>query len=119
MGRPALLLRLEGLVLLAVSVGAYRSVYAFPWSWLLLGLLLPDLGALGYLAGKRVGSYTYNMTHTTTLPLALLAGVWGVGGGAWVAIPLIWMAHIGMDRAMGYGLKYPTDFKDTQLQKLG
>jgi hypothetical protein len=28
------------------------------------------------------------------------------------------VAHVGMDRAVGYGLKYPTHFKDTHLQRI-
>jgi hypothetical protein len=35
-----------------------------------------------------------------------------------VAVALIWFAHIGMDRTVGYGLKYPTSFKDTHLQRV-
>ena len=39
-----------------------------------------------------------------------------VGAPLAVAVALAWFAHIGMDRLAGYGLKYPTDFKDTHLQ---
>ena len=33
-------------------------------------------------------------------------------------VALIWLAHIGMDRLLGYGLKYPSAFKDTHLQRV-
>ena len=32
---------------------------------------------------------------------------------------LIWIAHIGFDRALGYGLKYATGFRDTHLGRIG
>jgi hypothetical protein len=35
-----------------------------------------------------------------------------------VQLGLIWFAHIGVVRAIGYGLKYPTGFKDTHLQRV-
>jgi hypothetical protein len=34
-------------------------------------------------------------------------------------VPLIWIGHIGFDRVLGYGLKYPTAFRDTHLGQLG
>ena len=35
-----------------------------------------------------------------------------------LAVGLVWLAHIGIDRALGYGLKYPTHFEDTHLQRV-
>ena len=112
-----LALRLEGLV---VGVGAI-ALYLDPgYSWLALVLLwlAPDLGALGYLAGNRVGTITYDLTHFEGWPVAL--GVVGVMAGSDVAIQLalIWLSHVGIDRAIGYGLKYPSAFKDTHLQRV-
>lgn len=78
--------------------------------WLLLVLsLAPDLSALGYLAGPRVGSLTYNLAHTYVGPVALAVigavGDWTLGH----QLALIWLAHIGIDRALGYTLKHPSD----------
>ena len=36
----------------------------------------------------------------------------------WIGFSLIWLAHIGFDRTLGYGLKCPTAFKDTHLQRV-
>ncbi|MDD9911252.1 MAG: DUF4260 family protein, partial [Ahrensia sp.] len=36
-----------------------------------------------------------------------------------LAIALIWAAHISGDRALGYGLKYESNFKHTHLGKIG
>jgi Domain of unknown function (DUF4260) len=114
---PARLLRLEGL---AVAVGAVALYFdqGYGWLALLLLILAPDLSALGYIAGSRVGAATYDLAHTYVGPVAL--GVAGVLGG-WdtgVQLALIWLAHIGADRLLGYGLKYPTAFRDTHLQRV-
>lgn len=111
---PAVLLRLEGL---ALFVGAL-SVYAYlGHSWWLFALLLlaPDLGALGYLHSKRVGSLAYNLVHTESLPLLLGVASLLLGLPLGLQLALIWAAHIGMDRAVGYGLKYSDAFKHTHL----
>ena len=73
---------------------------------------------LGWLAGPRVGAWVYNVVHIYVWPLLLL--YLGLNGGpAWGApFGLIWVAHIGADRLSGYGLKYPTFFKDTHLGRL-
>jgi hypothetical protein len=74
---------------------------------------------LGYLAGPRVGAQVYNAAHTTVVPLAL--GLVGALAGLPVAlaVALVWLAHIGIDRALGYGLKYPDAFGNTHLGSLG
>jgi hypothetical protein len=114
---PRVLLRIEGAALFTGAVVLYFHA-DYPW-WLLLVLVLaPDLSMLGYLAGARVGAAAYDSVHTTLLPIAL--GVVGVLVESDVAtrLALIWLAHIGADRALGYGLKYPTYFKDTHLQRV-
>ncbi len=114
---PRRLLHFEGL---AVLVGSLVLYFDDGYGWLLLVVLIlaPDLAALGYLGGPRLGSLTYDAAHTYVGPLAL--GVTGVVGGyeTAVQVALIWSAHIGVDRFLGYGLKYPTGFKDTHLQRV-
>mgnify|MGYP006353251689 FL=1 len=114
---PARLLRLEGL---AVAAGALVLYFDAGYGWLVLVLLIlaPDLSALGYLAGPRIGALTYDLAHTYAGPIAL--GVAGVlaGSGTATQLALVWLAHIGVDRMIGYGLKYPTGFRDTHLQRV-
>jgi hypothetical protein len=114
---PRLLLRLEG----AALAGAAAVVYLDRDYSLVLAVVLvlaPDLAFLGYLAGPRIGAAAYNALHTTVGPLIL--GSVGVFGDSRLAleIALIWLFHIGVDRAIGYGLKYPSAFKDTHLQRV-
>lgn len=117
-GAPRVLLRLEGAAVLAGAIVGYRALGA-SWGLFALLLLVPDLSLLGYLRGPRVGAALYNGAHTYLGP-ALLAGLslTAVVPGAW-HIALIWTAHLGMDRALGLGLKYPTAFRDTHLGTVG
>ena len=114
---PSVFLRIEGAAVLVAAVVLYFDA-GYAWWLFALLLLAPDLGALGFLAGPRVGTAAYDIAHLEALPLALAVG--GYLGGSDVALKLglIWLAHIGMDRAVGYGLKYPTSFKDTHLQRV-
>jgi len=114
---PRLLLHAEGAAVAAAAVALYFHE-GFDW-WLLLVLALaPDLAMLGYLAGPRAGAAAYDLVHTYVLPVLL-----GAAGVIWdsdaaLAVALIWLTHIGVDRALGYGLKYPSGFKDTHLQRV-
>jgi Domain of unknown function (DUF4260) len=88
------------------------------WVLFVVLFLVPDVAMLGYLAGPRVGAASYNLVHTYTTA-GIIAGLGIVTGrGLVVSLGLILVAHIGIDRLLGYGLKYPTAFKDTHLQRL-
>jgi hypothetical protein len=111
------LLRLEGLALFVGAIVVYFD-QGFGWLLLVVLFLAPDLSFAGYLAGPRIGALTYNALHTTVGPIAL-AVVGVLGNVDWcLQLALIWLAHIGIDRLLGYGLKYPTAFKDTHLQRV-
>ncbi len=91
----------------------------YPW-WLFAVLVLaPDLSMVGYLAGPIVGAAAYDVAHTYSFPIALAAIGVMVDAEIAVQLGLIWITHIGVDRAIGYGLKYPTGFKDTHLSDVG
>lgn len=114
---PRVLLRAEGAAVASAAVALY--VHAdYPW-WLLIVLALaPDLSMVGYVFGPTIGAATYDTAHTSSLAVALAAIGVIADAEAAVQIGLIWLAHIGVDRAVGYGLKYPTGFKDTHLQRV-
>jgi hypothetical protein len=114
---PRILLRTEGGAVAVAAIAVYFHE-GYPW-WLFVALILaPDLSMIGYAGGLRVGAATYNAAHTYAFPVVLTAV--GLLGGADLAVEigLIWLAHIGVDRAIGYGLKYPSGFKDTHLQRV-
>lgn len=115
--RPAILLRMEGGVLLAVSASFY---WVGGGSWILFALLIlaPDVSMLGYLLGARVGTAAYNAVHSYGLPASLVAYGVLAGSPLAVSVALVWFAHIGMDRLVGYGLKYASGFKDTHLGRV-
>jgi hypothetical protein len=80
--------------------------------------LAPDLSLLGYVAGARAGALLYDLAHFELWPLALATiGVLSESDVA-VQVALVWLAHIGVDRLLGYGLKYPSAFRDTHLQRV-
>lgn len=114
---PRRLLHLEGLVVLIAALALYFDA-SYGWLLLLVLFLAPDLSMIGYLAGPDVGALAYDIVHTYTLPVALavVGVVWDASTATQIA--LIWAAHIGMDRLLGFGLKYPTAFKDTHLQRV-
>lgn len=117
-GVPRLLLRLEGAALLA---GAVFFHWRFEGSWLWFAILFfaPDLSFLAYLISPRFGAIAYNAVHATLGPLALLALAAWAGWLSSERIALIWLAHVGFDRALGFGLKYATAFGDTHLGRIG
>jgi Domain of unknown function (DUF4260) len=115
--RPRLLLRLEGAAAAAVALAVYFH-HDHPWWLLLLLVLIPDLTFIAYLAGPRVGATAYNAAHSYIAPLVVLAVGDLAHSSAAAAVALIWIVHIGADRALGYGLKYATAFKDTHLGRV-
>ncbi len=117
-GAVSMTLRLEGAVALAISLLGYRTLGGDWWLFAAL-VLVPDLSMLGYLANRSVGALFYNVGHSYLSPALLaLAGLL-TQAPAIYPIALIWSAHIGFDRMMGYGLKYPTGFGVTHLGQKG
>ncbi|MBW8734606.1 MAG: DUF4260 domain-containing protein [Asticcacaulis sp.] len=117
-GAPQTLLRLEGLFVLIAACAVYAKMGGNWWLFAAL-FLVPDLFMLGYLAGRKAGAALYNLGHWYALPLGAIA--WGVWGNNPLAldIGLIWGAHIGFDRALGYGLKYADGFGSSHLGMKG
>jgi hypothetical protein len=117
-GAPRLVLRLEGAALL---IGAAFFYWRFEGGWLWFGILFlaPDLSFLAYRFSPRIGAIAYNSVHSTLGPLLLLALAASFGWDLGQRLALIWLAHVGFDRALGYGLKYSTAFGDTHLGRVG
>jgi len=112
------LLRLEGLTLMVGMVVLYAT---WDGSWWVFAVLffVPDLSFLAYLAGPRTGAIVYNIAHSYMAPVALMTLGFGLAAPLTLSIAMIWLAHIGFDRALGYGLKYAAGFTFTHLGRIG
>lgn len=117
---PGVFLRTEGIVTFLAASFLYFHFWG-DWVFYIIALILPDIGIAGFLGGTKTGSLIYNITHTFAIPTILAA--WLLMSGASYAntlllFSLVWCAHIGMDRFFGFGLKYPTHFSDTHMQRV-
>lgn len=112
-----IILHIEGFAVLALSIYLY-GYNQFSWVLFFILLLAPDMSMFGYLLNNKVGAVLYNLFHTYSLPIGIITCGIILSNSAVLAIGIIWSAHIGMDRMVGYGLKYPTEFKDTHLKRV-
>ena len=117
-GTPRIILRLEGLVVAALCIWLFARI-GEPWWLFAVLLLVPDLSMLGYFGGPALGATSYNLFHTLAVPIVVILAALASTSNAALAIGLIWCTHIGIDRALGYGLKYPSRFADTHLGWIG
>jgi hypothetical protein len=117
-GGVRLALRLEGFATFGAALACYAHA-GLSWPAFVLLFLTPDISLLAYVAGPRAGALGYNFAHNyaPALALALVGFIGGMPAAA--AAGLIWIAHIGFDRLLGYGLKYPSGFADTHLGRVG
>lgn len=112
------LLRIEGLAVAAASVALYAHTGASLWLFAALWLV-PDLSMLGYLASPCWGARSYNVFHSYVLPAVLGLSAYLLHARGLLPVALIWVNHIGVDRLLGYGLKYKDGFGYTHLGLVG
>ena len=117
-GMPRAWLRVEGIAAFAAGVGLYLHLGG-SLIWLVPLLLVVDVSMAGYLVGPRPGAYLYNLAHNRAAGVAVLALAWWFGLPQLMLVGAILVAHTGMDRVAGYGLKYATAFGDTHLGWIG
>ena len=118
-GGISIILRLEGLFVLTLACYSYNVIQDKSWKLFAYCFLVPDISLLGYLIGKQTGAVCYNIMHSYILPLSLLIISYQLPCHLMQAISVIWIAHIGFDRALGYGLKYADGFGYTHLGLIG
>ena len=118
MNTVTLILRIEGL---AVGLAGIALYALFQGNWLFLVPLwfVPDISIAGYLRGPRFGAFTYNLVHNWALSIALLLTGSLLNMTELALSGAILLLHVGMDRLLGYGLKYPTSFQETHLGRIG
>jgi len=117
-GKPRWFLRLDGLVVLAATVILFAGEHQHWWLYPAL-VLVPDVSMVGYLRDLKVGAFIYNVGHSYLAPAALTFTGWRTQSGLTLALGLIWLGHVGLDRALGYGLKYDEGFACTHLGRIG
>ena len=117
-GGVRILLRLEGLTLFAGMTLLYGVWDGSWWVYAIL-FLVPDLSFAAYLAGPRTGAIVYNAAHSYMAPMTLMISGFALASPLTLSIAMIWLAHIGFDRALGYGLKYSAGFGFTHLGRIG
>ena len=118
-GKISTILRLEGLLVLALASYIYNIIPDKSWKLFAYCFFVPDISLVGYLIGKQTGAVFYNIMHSYILPLSLLIMSYQWPCHLMQAISIIWIAHIGFDRALGYGLKYADGFGYTHLGLIG
>jgi Domain of unknown function (DUF4260) len=117
-GGLRILLRLEGLTLFAGMTLLYGVWGGYWWVYAVL-FLVPDLSFAAYLAGPKIGAIVYNTAHSYMAPMTLMVTGFALASPLTLSIAMIWLAHIGIDRALGYGLKYNAGFGFTHLGRIG
>lgn len=111
-------LRAEGLATFAAGLTGFLFL-GLPWWVFPLLLIVPDVSMVGYLRGPRIGAIVYNVAHDLASGLATAGAGLALGSVPVAAAGAILVAHSGMDRLAGYGLKLPTSFRDTHLGRIG
>jgi hypothetical protein len=114
MDAPRTILRIEALGVMAAACALYAHL-GYDWQTFAIFFLVPDISMIGYAFGKRFGAALYNVGHSYLIPAMIGAGGLALNDPMLKIAAIIWIAHIGFDRALGYGLKYPDAFRHTHL----
>ena len=109
-------LRAEGAAAFIVGTIVYARLGG-DLVWLVPLLLLPDVSMIGYVRGPALGSFSYNLVHNWVVGLAALGLGMVLTSVPTELVGAVLIAHVGMDRLAGYGLKHSSGFKDTHLQR--
>jgi hypothetical protein len=112
------ILHLEGFVFFLTALFFYHQLHG-NWFIFILLLFTPDISMIGYLKDKKFGAILYNLMHNYITALIIIVTGAAIFTNTFVELlGIILFAHIGLDRFLGYGLKYPNEFKLTHLQKI-
>ena len=105
----------------AIFIAATYVYFANGLNWILYLVLLFsfDIVMGGYAINNRIGAYAYNFAHNMAIPAILVIVYIIVPSPFLLGFTCLWFAHIGLDRALGYGLKFTSGFEHTHLGKIG
>jgi|SRR5690606_8480418 len=107
-------LKLEEATLFLLCIFLF-SLLNFDWWWFPVLLLVPDIGMIGYAIDSKIGAFSYNILHNRVV--ASLVAMYSLTSDNqyWQLVAIILLAHISLDRALGFGLKYKDSFNNTHL----
>jgi hypothetical protein len=112
--------RVEGAGVFAAGIAIYlHGGIGWPWWLAVMIFFAPDLSFAAYPLGPRVGARVYNAAHVYALGALLLAGGFLGASPVFSALGALWLAHVGFDRMLSYGLKSERGFNDTHLGRIG
>lgn len=112
------ILRGEGVAVFIFALLIY-STLGFSWKSFAILFLIPDIAFLGYLVNKRIGAIAYNTTHSYVGAILCTGLGYFYHIETLLLLGVIWVAHVGFDRMLGYGLKYSDGFGYTHLGLIG
>ncbi|MCT4635799.1 MAG: DUF4260 domain-containing protein [Rickettsiales bacterium] len=118
-GYVAWILRAEALVVLIAMIIYYQNALETPWKTFFILFFIPDISLLGYFINKKVGTFSYNLMHSYISPLVIGTIFWYYSLDELNYLIVIWIAHIGFYRTLGFGLKYFDGFRFTHLKNIG
>lgn len=105
---------------LAATAAYFFIQQGFGWYWLVPMFFVYDIGMVGYAINSKVGAVIYNSTHSLFVPLVFIVLYAAWQPSSWLLfIALTQLFHIGIDRFLGYGLKYGAGFRHTHLGTIG
>ncbi|KAG9408318.1 hypothetical protein AC1031_021560 [Aphanomyces cochlioides] len=114
-GMVRVLLQLEGLAILIACLVAYNYLQGNWWIFV-GGFFAGDLLSVGYAFGPALGCMVYNVSHTFVGPTLLLTTYLLLPDHVWILhATVIWASHLGWERSLGYGLRYPDGFTSTHI----
>jgi len=111
------LVRIENGVAFAISFYIYIQLDFPIWLFFVL-LFVPDITMIGYAINNKTGAIVYNFGHSFILPLLLALCYLYFSKDYLLIIAIIWIAHIFLDRLLGFGLKCKDSFNKTHIQSL-
>lgn len=112
-----LMLNIEGLAVAVFSVLAFFYLGGVWWIFV-VGFFAIDVSMIGYVWNNKIGAFVYNFFHIYPWSLVLIFLGMFMGELIYTQLGFVWMFHIGLDRAVGYGLKYSKGFNETHLKRL-
>lgn len=113
------IISVEYLLAALIVVVFYLFVGNFAWYWIPILFITFDISMVGYTVNNRVGAIIYNIGHSLVGPALLMTFYIMTESQPALFITLLWLFHIFIDRALGYGLKHEAGFQHTHLGPIG